>query len=102
MQRTIGVIFVLTVGCTQFPALDGTIDAAARAAPIPALQPLAPLLAQADATQANSQITAASVAALDDRIAALRARAAGLRGPVIERATLARMRRGVAVPAAIR
>lgn len=102
MQRAIAVIFVLTLGCAQFPELDRTIDEAARAAPIPELQPLGPLLAQADSAASNSQITPASVAALDDRIAGLRNRAADLRRPVIEPAIRARMRRGVAVPAAIR
>lgn len=89
-------------GCSDFPDLSARIDAQARAADYPALLPLDPLLARADALETQGAITPASVAAFDNQIAALRAKASRLRGPVIEPAVRARMRRGVAVPAAIR
>ena len=100
-MRIILMIAIAGLGaCAEFPQLDDRIDAAALAADYPTLQPLDPLLAKA-ANQKNT-ITAASEAGFDSRIGTLRARAARLRGPVIDAATLARMRRGVAVPAAIR
>lgn len=102
MRYAIGFIFVVLVGCADFPALDGAVDDTARNAGFPSLVPLDPLLAKVDQQTATSQITAASVATLDGRIAALRTKAARLRGPIIEPRVRARMRRGVAVPAAIR
>lgn len=89
------IVLIALVACTPRPQLNGTIDAAARNAPYPVLVPLAPLLAQADAAAATSQITPASVADFDARIAALHARAIRLRGPVISAATRARMRAGI-------
>tara|TARA_R110002051_G_scaffold63765_4_gene116042 strand:- start:4268 stop:4576 length:309 start_codon:yes stop_codon:yes gene_type:complete len=88
--------------CAEFPQLESTIDAAARNAPYPVLQPLGPLLAQADAQQSKAPLTAASVAAFETRLASLQARANRLRGPVIDAQTRARLRRGVAVSSAIR
>jgi len=100
-MRVIMMIAIAGLGaCAEFPQLDNRLDAAALAADYPILQPLDPLLAQA-AIQTDT-ITPASEADFDRRIATLRARAARLRGPVIDAAPLARMRRGVAVPAAIR
>lgn len=98
------LILALTVvtACTTFPDLGAQIDANARNAAYPTLQPLAPVLAKAANAQSHGQITAASEAAFDDRIARLRTKSAALRGPIIDSATRARMRRGVAVPAAIR
>ena len=97
------VIALASLGaCAEFPQLDGAIDAAARATPYPVLQPLGPLLAQADAQQSTGQSTSSRVAALQTRLASLQARATRLRGPVIDAQTGARLRRGVAVPAAIR
>ena len=87
-------VFILLIGlaaCTEFPALDGTVPPAAANGP-PDLVPLAPLLAQANATDRG----AADVqSALTPRLANLRARAARLRGPVIPPAARARMLRGV-------
>jgi len=100
-MRMILMIAIAGLGaCAEFPQLDDRIDAAALAADYPTLQPLDPLLAKA--ANQKSTITAASEAGFDSHIGTLRARAARLRGPVIDAATRARMRRGVAVPAAIR
>ena len=100
-MRMILMIAIAGLGaCAEFPQLDDRIDAAALAADYPTLQPLDPLLAKT-ANQTNT-ITAASEAGFDSRITILRSRAARLGGPVIDAATLARMRRVVAVPAAIR
>lgn len=88
--------------CADVPQLDDRIGEAARAADYPTLLPLDPLLAAAAANETAGQITPASVAAFDSRIATLRARAARIRGPVIDGATRRRMQRGVAIPAAIR
>ncbi len=90
------------IGCTDFPDVGGQITQSNAAAPYPVLQPLEPLLAKIDALDTTNAITAASVVNMNNRIVSLQARAASLRGPVVEPAVRARMRRGVAVPAAIR
>lgn len=102
-MRFILLFTLATLGaCADFPDLDARVDAATRDAAYPTLQPLDPLIARASALETNGQITTASVAAFDNRIANLRAKSARLRGPIIDAATRARMRRGVAVPVAIR
>ncbi|MFZ3584062.1 hypothetical protein ACOI1H_18115 [Loktanella sp. DJP18] len=87
------ILCLLLAGCADAPSLDGRISAAAAAAPYPTLQPLAPLLARA---ATPGQITAASTARMDGDTAGLRARAAALRGPVVDAATRTRMQGGVA------
>ena len=86
--------------CATLPALDGTIDTDLRGAAFPELAPLPPLLARADAAGTGSggtaRITPQSIAAFDNRLARLRARAAVLRGPVLDSATRARLRPGPA------
>lgn len=77
----------LLAACAAFPALDTRMTAADRAAPIPALVPLGPLLAAADARGAQQQ----PPADLAGRVAALAARAAALRGPVLDAATADRI-----------
>lgn len=85
-------ILVVLTGCGAWP--DPTIpgDASARAAPWPVLQPLGTLGADRRAGAAPMLPPAA-------RAAALRARAAALRGPVVDRATRARLAGGVDVSA---
>ncbi len=91
-MRLVPLFLIVLTACTEFPALDGTIDPALRDAPYPALVPLSPLVAQANAADRG----AANVeTALTPRLASLRARAARLRGPVIPPAARARMLRGV-------
>jgi len=100
MRLTVMIAIVGLSACAAFPTIDGTIDASARAADYPTLVPLDPLLAAAAAT--GGQISPASEAAFNSKIAALRVKAIRLRGPVIDAQTRSRMQRGVAVPAAIR
>ncbi|MEN8841513.1 MAG: hypothetical protein ABF254_04860 [Octadecabacter sp.] len=78
--------------CTEFPELDGTVSQAQADAPFPDLVPLAPLLAQVNASSSAAEIANTNI---DARLANLRARAARLRGPVIPAAIRARMLRGV-------
>lgn len=85
--------FLALTACAQFPALEASISPSAQDADYPDLVQWEPLLAAAVGTpQRNANIEQA----LDRRAAALRSRAAQLRGPVVDRATRARMRRGVA------
>lgn len=97
MRRTIILLAVVLSACTEFPALDGTIDPALANAPYPALVPLGPVLAQADAGADGAGIRGAAGVepALSARLAGLRARANGLRGPVIPAEARARMLRAV-------
>lgn len=78
-------------GCAPAPDLGGTIPPELEAAPYPRLLPLEPILA----ASRDSAIAPDVEAGLDARAARLRARAAGLRGPVIEPPLRARMARGV-------
>jgi hypothetical protein len=84
------VLLTLLTACAQFPALDEGVSEADRNAPYPTLIPLAPLIAQADALGGS-----VSNIGFDGRIATLNARAAALRGGIIDPATRARMRAGV-------
>ena len=83
----------LLAGCADAPSLDGRISAAAASAPYPVLQPLAPLLERA---AQPGRITPQTPRQLEGGAAALRARAAALRGPVVDAATRARMQAAVA------
>lgn len=86
------LLLIALAACTEFPALEGTVAPASANAQAPELVPLAPLLAQANATDRGA---AEVETALSPRLANLRARAARLRGPVIPPAARARMLRGV-------
>jgi hypothetical protein len=77
-------------GCANIPDVGGADAAAARNAPYPTLIPLDDVLSAAQRTPA--QITPATIATTNDRIARLRARAASLRGPVVDAGTRSRMR----------
>jgi len=79
-------------GCTQFPELDQRITPELANAPAPDLVPLAPLIARAES---SSGAAASALADVEPRLAALRARAARLRGPVIPAADRNRMLRRV-------
>lgn len=92
-MRMAPILIALTLAsCTEFPALDGTIDPGLANAPYPALVPLGPVLAQAGEGASGAALVEQ---ALPPRLASLRARANGLRGPVIAPAARARMLRGV-------
>ncbi len=89
----LALLLVLSLAaCAEFPELDGTISPAQQNGDFPALVPLAPLLARADASNSGA---AQVETALSPRIANLRTRAARLRGPVIPPAVRTRMLRGV-------
>ncbi|MFN3210140.1 MAG: hypothetical protein ACE369_14270 [Roseovarius sp.] len=66
--------------CTQFPELDRTTSAEARRAAYPDLLPVEDLRARVGAPRTTDQTTGS----LEARVAALRARAARLRGAVID------------------
>ena len=89
MQRLLSCLAVIgLVACAEFPELDGTINPDVAALPYPQLEPLDPVLAAADATPATAP---ESIAATKARADALRARAAGLRGPVLDATTQDRL-----------
>lgn len=88
-RRILFVLLVLLNGCAQFPALDGRVTAAERAAPFPALVPLGPILAAAASS------TGHGAGLPTGRIAGLNARAEALRGAVISAETRARLRGGI-------
>ncbi|KPU84125.1 hypothetical protein JI58_05695 [Marinosulfonomonas sp. PRT-SC04] len=82
----------LLAGCSDFPELDAAITPAARMAGYPSLVPIPQILTDAQ----DVQITEQSVANLQGRVGRLQARAARLRGPVVDSATRARMRKAIA------
>lgn len=89
---TLIAISGLASACTQFPELDRAIGADVANAPPPALVPLAPLIAQANAADRGA---AEVQTALSPRLSSLRNRAARLRGPVIPQPVRNRMLRGI-------
>lgn len=92
----LALILVTLAACTGFPALEGRVPDDVAQAPYPAIAPLGPLLARADALATSGRTSPAALAPVDARLAALSARADALRGPVIPPAQRARMLRGVA------
>ncbi|WP_245306310.1 hypothetical protein [Roseovarius aestuariivivens] len=80
-------------GCAQFPELDDTFDAEARRAGYPDLVPAETLRADLPQTRIAPQTRTA----LEVRIAGLRARAARLRGQVIDRPSRARLSQPVTI-----
>jgi hypothetical protein len=73
--------------CTQFPDLDQATSDQTRRAPYPELLPVEDLRAQVAAPRVTDQTTQS----LEARAAALRARAARLRGTVIDGTSRARL-----------
>ncbi|MHA6326035.1 hypothetical protein [Roseivivax sp. CAU 1753] len=84
---------LLLASCAQFPELDATATPGVAEADYPDLLPLDALL-RGPVPRATPDLRASVVS----RAASLEARAARLRGPVIDAATRARMARGVADP----
>lgn len=78
-------------GCAQFPELEARVSDTVRAQPFPDLVPLDGLQARLDSTQ----ITPETGPAVEARVAQLKARAARLRGAVIDAPTRARIKAGV-------
>jgi len=88
MLRHVLPLLTLLTACADLPDIGRGIDA--DALPSADLAPLGPILARADGLGASP--VAAPPAG---RVAALRARAAGLRGPVLPPATRARFAAGI-------
>ncbi|MBU2959609.1 hypothetical protein KO516_01965 [Citreicella sp. C3M06] len=87
------LIPVALAGCTAFPDLDRARTAETRWAPYPDLLPLEQL------TDGPSPMVDAQMrVGLESRAEALRARAAGLSGPVVPAPVRSRMAQGVAWP----
>ncbi|MBI1416092.1 MAG: hypothetical protein GC146_02615 [Limimaricola sp.] len=83
-------------GCAAPPRTMSASSAAAEAAPFPALVPLDPLLVAAGQPRNTPPVAAPDLSApILARVSALRARAASLRAPAIDAATLARIRAGI-------
>lgn len=77
--------------CAQIPDLDGALSDAARDAPYPDLLPVEELNARVSAPR----ITPETASGIEARVASLKARAAQLRGSVIDSPTRERMSIGV-------
>lgn len=92
MWRILFLSFGLLAACTEFPALDGKVSAAARAAPYPKLLPIDDLLTR----PTPPRLSETDVTALAARAARLRRRAAALQGPVIDQSTRKRLASSVA------
>jgi hypothetical protein len=84
------LLLVLLAACTQAPVLPGDRAPDVQNAPYPALAPLGPIL---DAAGLSGETDPAGT--LDSRAAALDARGAALRGPVLDADALARLDGGV-------
>ncbi|MFD1508930.1 hypothetical protein [Lacimonas salitolerans] len=85
-------LVVALAACAQFPELDTQTNDIDPNAPYPALVPLEPLVAQADAPR----ITDADTSATEARVAGLRGRADRLRRTGIDAASRARLQQTVA------
>lgn len=86
------LLLAAVAGCTPFPDLDFTQTAALEAAPYPTLVPIEPILASVDAAPTDA---ATETAALNARVAGLRARANRLRGSVLSGAERNRLQAGL-------
>lgn len=85
------LLWAVVTACTPFPQLDDTVGDDLKNAPYPRLVPLGTL----DNRLAQSQLSDQSLTGMEARIDRLRARAAGLRGTVIDAPTRRRMSGGV-------
>lgn len=92
-HRRASMIMIVAVlaGCTQFPDLDSAISPGAESADYPDLVPLETL--QARTTEPT--VTPSAISGIEARIANLRARAARLKGTIIDHPTRARLTAGV-------
>lgn len=78
--------------CAQFPALDRTVTPQLEAAAYPDLVPLAPVLAAAEAGGVEPEQATANI---DRRVAALKSRAARLRGSILSGPERQRLAKGL-------
>lgn len=90
-MRALLIPLVFLAGCAQFPELDAARSPGVESAPYPALLPFETVL-NAPEPRATSEALEGVTARAD----ALLRRAQALGGPVVDDATRARMRRGVA------
>ncbi len=92
----LGIVVGATVlaGCDfSYPMVDGASEPAAMRSEYPRLVPITGILAGVDTAPARA--TDATVSNLEARVANLRARAIVLRRPVVDTATLTRMRAAI-------
>ena len=87
------LLVLLAAACVRSPMPDPVPSATTHSTAFPALIPLGPLLAQANAQNGAAQSD--PTAGLGGRITRLNARAAALRGGVIDPQTRAQMQAGV-------
>ena len=87
MKRLCVMLSLVPLGCGDIPALDQAVSPAAERADYPALVPLDGILDTTGDRIAGPDLEAS----LDRRLAALRARAAALRGPVMTETDKARL-----------
>lgn len=90
-MRAFCLCLCLLPGCAPFPQIAGVDTSQSAQAPFPQLVPIGTVLAAAP------QGAPPAATDLNNRIAALQARAAQLRAPVVDAATRARMALGVSL-----
>lgn len=89
---TLSLPALALTACTQFPELEYTQTRALETAQYPALVPIEPILANAPGPAPDPT---EDMAALNIRLTALRARAAQMRGAVLNRAEKQRLEQGL-------
>lgn len=94
MRLTALFMILSLAACTQFPELEDAVSPTAQNADYPALVSVHGLLNQAEPKNGTPEQT---VNTLNARVAALRNRADGLRGTVVDQYTRRRMKNGVPV-----
>lgn len=88
------ILLTLLPACAEFPAVAARVPEVERQGEPPPLVPIASILSQARGPGVAQAAERQGQSVLG-RVAALRARAAGLRGPVLSPANRARLARGV-------
>ncbi len=94
-QLALATGVLLMTGCTQFPELNQSVSADARNGSFPSLVPVEVLRADAP----DQRITDDTTPTLEARVAALRSRAARLRGTVLSSNARARLEQTPNIPA---
>ena len=89
---TLGFLAFAVSACTDFPELDAAVSERAKRADYPTLVAIDGILSGAN----EYQITPATIGDLQSRIARLRARAARLKRPVIDRASRSKLNAAIA------
>ncbi|NNE52921.1 MAG: hypothetical protein HKN30_11035 [Sulfitobacter sp.] len=89
------LLALILAACTQFPELENTVRPEVQEASYPELIPLEPILATVEASPVDPVQTEA---ALETRLASLRARANAMRGSVLSSQEKKRLDEGVDAP----